>query len=213
MEHDTQESFGIIGLGNYGSQYTGTRHNIGFEIIDALAERLHFRESSFFTNYYFTSGFIGEKQLFLCKPWTYMNLSGDAVSVLLRTHIIEIKNLLVICDDTALPLGQLRFREKGSSGGHNGLQSIIDLIGNNFPRLRCGIGLPPAHQDHADYVLSDFFKDELKMKNEMIQKAVDAFLFYLDEGILKSMTIFNASITNETDTMNNSSKTDNDNEK
>ena len=212
LEQDTHEPFGVVGLGNYGSPYAGTRHNIGFEIIDALAERLHFRDSSFFTNYYFTSGMHGDKQLFLCKPWTYMNLSGDAVSLLMHTHAFGIQNLLVICDDTNLPPGRLRFRARGSSGGHNGLQSVIDAIGNGFPRLRCGIGLPPAEIGHADFVLSDFFADEWDMKNEMIHTAVDSILFYLDEGISKSMTLYNAPIANGADPENDNPVTDIDNQ-
>lgn len=160
----------IIGLGNPGSEYDGTRHNIGFAVVDAVAEhyRIGFRggrgEYSYATN----------GDCLLIKPLTYMNNSGIAVREVLEWFKLAARDLLVIFDDFHLPLGSLRLREKGSAAGHNGLASIIwHLNSDEFPRLRCGIGLEDNPPDKADFVLSRFDRQEHERVHEMVAAARD----------------------------------------
>lgn len=196
MDYSIPGQFVVVGLGNPGLQYDDTRHNIGFKVIDALAERIRCRVQIFDTNYFFGTASIDGKEIILSKPWTYMNLSGKSVNALVKKYNVDLDNVLVICDDTALPIGQLRLRSLGTSGGHNGLQSIIDEVGTTlFTRLRCGIGRPVTGEDFADYVLSPFLESEKEEVTKMINRALDAALGFVREGIEKTMNRFNTTIS------------------
>jgi len=138
---------------------------------------------------------LAQKSLILAKPQTYMNLSGNAVGSLARYYRIPMAKLLVIYDEIDLPFGTLRFRKQGGSGGHNGMKSIIDRIGREFPRLRLGVDRPPGYMEPADYVLQNFSDGEIPIVTEMIDLAVDAIQSYLQDGIETAMTRYNGQST------------------
>lgn len=181
----------IAGLGNIGSEYTHTRHNIGFMVLDRLVEQAGASFNS--GRYAFYAKFKYKSRVLCCvKPTTYMNLSGKAVSHWLRTEKIPQENLLVVVDDLALPLGSLRLREKGGTAGHNGLKDIELRLGHSrYPRLRCGIDNNFAPGRQADYVLSDFAPDEAEQLPALIEKAGDMVLSFATIGIARTMTNFN----------------------
>lgn len=182
----------IVGLGNPGPEYARHRHNIGFQVVDALAAAhgLNFDELQHKARV--ASGMIGGSPVVLARPLTYMNRSGEPVGPLVRSHHVPLDELLVIYDDLDLPLGTLRLRSKGGSGGHRGMRSIIRQLGTEgFPRLRVGIGRPPAGVDPADYVLSPFTEDELPMVVDVRERAVAVIECWLEEGIEAAMTEFN----------------------
>ena len=181
----------IAGLGNIGEEYEKTRHNIGFEILDFLT-----RESSIFfapARY----GSVAEikhrgRQLILLKPSTYMNLSGKAVSYWLKQEKIPLERLLVVTDDLALPFGKIRMRSKGSDGGHNGLKSINEILGNtNYARLRFGIGDEFHKGKQVDYVLSKWSEEEAKALDERLKISADAVKTFSFLGIERTMSAFN----------------------
>jgi PTH1 family peptidyl-tRNA hydrolase len=188
--------FFIVGLGNPGREYESTWHNLGFMLIDELswrAGRASFRQEA---RYRLARVQIAGQEVLLVKPETYMNLSGEAVAELLASYAADPANLIVACDDLALPLGMIRLRTRGSAGGQKGLQSIIDRLGtNDFARLRMGI--KPDHQivDLADYVLSKIPERELGRVQQMIQRAADAIEVMLAEGIERAMAKFNKRAT------------------
>ena len=187
--------FVIVGLGNPGSAYEGTRHNIGFAVVDALARKLgvDFRPG----RGEFVIGFSGssEKKIALVKPLTYMNNSGIAVREIVDWYKISLHDLLIISDDFNIPLGAIRMRLDGSDGGHNGLYSIIyQLQSDEFPRMRCGIGsesMPKNKKEMADFVLSPFEKQERETVRDLIQRAQEAALAAATEGIETAMNRFN----------------------
>ena len=183
----------IVGLGNPGEKYERTRHNVGFLVVDALAERLGVPVQKLkhraLTN---TVRLAGQKAL-LMKPVTFMNLSGEAVGDAARFYKLPPERVLVISDDTALPLGKLRLRKGGSAGGHNGLKSIIQHLGTDqFPRLRVGVGQKP-HPDYdlADWVLGKFQGEDKKAMDAAIQRAADGVECLLKEGLDRAMNRFN----------------------
>mgnify|MGYP001025854413 CR=1 FL=1 len=181
----------IVGLGNIGKEYENTRHNIGFMVLDHLAKIF---EESFDSDRHAFTTMIKHKgrSIYLIKPTTYMNLSGKAVQHWLSTLKIPREHLLVIVDDLALPFGSLRMRSKGSNAGHNGLKNIEACIGgNNYPRLRFGIGddFPKGRQ--VDYVLSEFNEDEKISLDQHIEKAAEMILSFASIGISHTMTKFN----------------------
>jgi len=181
----------IVGLGNPGRQYARNRHNAGFKCLDALARAhgisLRSREGRAQTG----RGEIGGQELILAKPLTYMNRSGGAVAALLRRHQIAPDQILVIYDDLALPLGRIRIRERGSSGGHNGVKSIIDALGTDeFPRLRVGIG-PPPEGDTAPFVLSDFSPEEQRLFARVRKTVVEAVECVVTDGLERAMNRYN----------------------
>jgi PTH1 family peptidyl-tRNA hydrolase len=197
----------IIGLGNPGKKYELTRHNVGFMVIDNLADSAEFsgvavtfRMKEQYQALVNKGTISGDKAL-LVKPQTYMNRSGQAVAGIMQNLSEPIGGLLVISDDYNLPFGAIRFRRDGSSGGHKGLQSIIEQLGNNkFHRLRIGIGLPclpacpvgrPERVEPAGFVLERFTKAEEKEMKQIIPRAVDAIVFYMQNGIEKSMNRYN----------------------
>ncbi|KPL19287.1 MAG: hypothetical protein AMJ92_03860 [candidate division Zixibacteria bacterium SM23_81] len=182
-----------MGLGNPGEKYTFTRHNLGFRVLDLLGERLHISFQPHEDLYLIGQGFLDEVSIALVKPLTYMNESGRAASQLLEYYQIELSKLLVICDDTNLPLGKIRLRRSGSEGGHRGLESIIAYLAcEEFPRLRMGIGPLPMNQDMVAFVLADFEPEEKKMVTEMITLAAEAAICFFQHGIEVAMNRFNA---------------------
>ncbi|HLB00550.1 MAG TPA: aminoacyl-tRNA hydrolase [Bacteroidota bacterium] len=184
----------VVGLGNPGSEYDGTRHNVGFGVIDALADRLAARFRTF-RLHRSASGRRYGAEIVLVKPQTYMNNSGEAVRPLLSELELGTDRLLVVCDDLHLPLGTLRLRKKGSDGGHNGLSSLIRELGTDaFARLRCGISGPTAPapgEATADYVLSDFDRAEIDIVDGMTARAAESVLTIVRTGIDGAMNIIN----------------------
>lgn len=181
----------IVGLGNIGPEYAFTRHNIGFNIADELVKQLGGAFSNLRLAYYSEVSFKGKK-LHVIKPTTFMNLSGKAVNYWMQELRIPLENVLVIVDDLALPLGKLRLKMQGSSAGHNGLRSIEGLCGGqDYPRLRFGIGdnFPKGRQ--ADYVLSNFDKDEQPELPVLIDTSVELIKSFVTIGPAKTMTAFN----------------------
>ncbi|MEN9523610.1 MAG: hypothetical protein RL065_1987 [Bacteroidota bacterium] len=181
----------IAGLGNIGKEYENTRHNIGFMVLDKIAneKQLRFIEKG--------NAFIAEtkfkgRTFYFIKPTTFMNLSGKAVRYWMNEWKIEKQNCLVLLDDLALPLGSLRLKPKGSDGGHNGLKSIdTDLQGNNYPRLRFGIGNEFSKGRQVNYVLGKFTDDEMKIINPKIDKAIEMIFAFGTIGIELTMTQHN----------------------
>jgi PTH1 family peptidyl-tRNA hydrolase len=185
----------IFGLGNPGKDYEMTRHNVGFMVVDALAEKIGFSFKPGAGDYLVGSGRYAGKEVLLVKPLTYMNNSGIAVKDVLENYKIDLRDILVICDDLNLPLGVIRIRQKGSDGGHNGLYSIIyHLKTIEFPRLRCGIGNAEKMKNMVDFVLSRFDDDEMGTLKEMIERAVHATLCFISDGILVAMNKFNKKV-------------------
>lgn len=188
--------FFIIGLGNPGSEYEGTRHNIGFAVIDALAETLNVNLRGGHGEYAIGWKETENGKVALVKPMTYMNNSGIAVREIIEWYKISPQDILVVTDDFQLPLGSLRIRLKGSDGGHNGLYSIIyHLQSNEFPRLRCGIAsetMPKNKKEMPDFVLSPFQKQEYAIVREMISSAQSAVNVAAANGIETAMNRFNA---------------------
>ena len=183
----------IVGLGNPGEKYERTRHNVGFLVVDALAERLGVPVQKLkhraLTN---TVRLAGQKAL-LMKPVTFMNLSGEAVGDAARFYKLPPERVLVISDDTALPLGKLRLRKGGSAGGHNGLKSIIQHLGTDqFPRLRLGVGEKPRPDyDMADWVLGRLQGEDWKAMEAAVDRAADAVECVLSQGVDAAMNRFN----------------------
>ncbi len=181
----------IIGLGNPGSEYENTKHNIGFKILNQLAfdnniEFMSFRYAEI-AEFSFKS-----RKIVLVKPNTFMNLSGKAVRYWMNELNIDIQNILVVTDDISLPFGDLRMREKGSDGGHNGLKNINFILENTaYPRLRFGIGKDFNRGNLVDYVLSDFTKAHYEVIEERINKAIDMIKSFCFIGIKQTMSDFN----------------------
>lgn len=183
----------IVGLGNPGPEYANHRHNIGFQIVQALADAhgLSFARHKKAKGRV-AEGKIGERMVVLAKPQTFMNLSGRTVGRLSREREISPECILVVHDDLDLPLGRLRARPEGGSGGHNGLRSIIKSLGSrDFARLRVGIDRPPGSLDPADYVLQPFASEDSPLVAETIERAVQAVESWLAEGIVATMDRFN----------------------
>jgi PTH1 family peptidyl-tRNA hydrolase len=182
----------IVGLGNPGAKYATDRHNVGFRVVDALARSHSLSFSRQRAKARVAEGIIGGHRVVLAKPQTYMNLSGTAVSRLSSLFEVPPEQLLVAYDDLDLPLGRLRLRPEGGSGGHKGVRSIADSLGTQaFARLRVGIGRPPGRLDPADYVLRPFTKDENAVIDHTIQEAAAAMECWLTEGIRAAMDRFN----------------------
>ncbi len=183
----------IVGLGNPGSKYAGTRHNLGFEVIDELARRrgLTFESSPAEAVMARERGL--DARVMLAKPVTFMNRSGNAVGMLSRYFRIESDNILIVVDDANLSLGRIRARSEGSDGGHNGLQSIMTALATSaFPRLRLGVGRGDSRRDLADHVLARFDDDEIGAIEEMVTRAADAAELFVDGSISTVMNRFNA---------------------
>ena len=184
----------IVGLGNPGSEYRNSRHNVGFCLVDLLSQRWSVELKRRKHEGRFGSGFRGSEQVLLLKPQTYMNLSGASVLSATSFYKIEDCDLLVVVDDMALELGRVRLRSGGSSGGHNGLKDIVGRLGHDaFARLRIGIGAA-AHNDAVGHVLGRFDESEQKAVDEAIVRAADAVDCWIDCGVDEAMTRYNAKI-------------------
>ncbi len=182
----------IVGLGNPGAEYEGTRHNLGFMLIDKLAAQAGGSVKRSECQSLVGNALIENERVVLAKPQTYMNLSGDAVGCLYRKYQSEPGALIVISDDLALPFGALRLRQRGSAGGHNGLKSIIGALGTNeFARLR--IGIQPEHplSDAKRFVLDGFSKAEREALPEILERGAEALRSVLRDGISKAMSLHN----------------------
>lgn len=187
----------IAGLGNPGRQYAHTRHNVGFDAIDVLAEKYNIKVENAKGRALTGSGRIEGQSVLLVKPLTYMNLSGESIRALTDFYKIdETSQLIVIYDDISLPPGQLRIREKGSAGGHNGIKSIIShLGGQEFLRIKVGVGEKPAGWDLADYVLSRFTEDDRKKVEEALERAADAAVCLMTDGVEAAMNEYNRKVS------------------
>ena len=182
----------VFGLGNPGREYEGTRHNVGFVLVDEVARRHDVRCSRHRFRSLTGSGQVNGEKLVLVKPQTFMNLSGAAVAEVVKWYACEPADVLVACDDFHLALGQIRIRRKGSAGGHHGLASIIEALGTTeFPRMRLGIGVEGRRRD-KDFVLSTFGAGEKDAVGIMTQKAADGVDVWLRDGISRAMDICNA---------------------
>jgi PTH1 family peptidyl-tRNA hydrolase len=182
----------LVGLGNPGREYASNRHNVGFMLIDRLSARLGAPRMRLQSNALVCSTRHEGRPIMLVKPQTYMNLSGQAVQSLARFYRVPLERLLVAHDDLDLPLGTLRLRPGGGPGGQKGVASTIERLGSTgFARLRIGIGRPPGRMDPADYVLQDFARAELPDLLEILDRAADAALAFVLEGIQAAMNAFN----------------------
>lgn len=183
----------IAGLGNPGQRYTDTRHNIGFRVIDELAERYGIKlKKRLFGSARQTQFRIFGEGLTLIQPLSFMNLSGRCIAHYMNRYDIPLDSILIICDDINLPFGEIRIRPEGTSGGHNGLESIIRALKTTaFPRLRIGIRIEQPISSFKEYVLSDFEEDESPKVEESIHHAVDACVCWAREGIDKAMNLYN----------------------
>ena len=196
----------IVGLGNPGREYVGTRHNVGFEVLDRLAVKigLIFNAADFDrmarSNFEgltldgpatFATG--GQERVLLLKPLTFMNLSGRSVQAAKAFYQLSDDDLIIVLDDVALPCGKIRLRPGGSTGGHNGLRDIERALGTSqYPRLRVGIDAPPPRVPQKDYVLGRFTEEQRKRLTPAIDRAADALLLWMDNGITPAMNRFNA---------------------
>jgi PTH1 family peptidyl-tRNA hydrolase len=184
----------IIGLGNPGTEYRDTRHNIGFMVVDRLAERLNLSFTRTQSKALITDGRYQGQRIYLAKPQTFMNTSGQAVAALLKFYKIPIKNLLIAYDDVDLPFETIRMKPSGGSAGHKGMKNIIQQLGSQeFPRLRLGVGRSFGSKQAADYVLKPFSKAESEFLASYIDRAAEATLAYIIEGIGRAMTEYNRS--------------------
>jgi len=182
----------VVGLGNPGHSYRNTRHNIGFLTIERLAQRHGIVLKKQKYNSIFGEKGAGKEKVVLIKPQTFMNLSGESVGVFVRKFKVPLQELLVVCDDVNLDFGVLRLRQKGSAGGHHGLESIISAVKENgFPRLRIGIAGSNI-KDLTNYVLEPFDKVQSKSLESVLDEACDTVDTWLDEGINKAMNKYNA---------------------
>lgn len=182
----------IIGLGNPGRKYENTRHNIGFQIIDELATQLNAPTMQSKFNGMYTVVHRPEGKVMLVKPLTYMNLSGECVRPLMDYYNIDVENIIVLYDDLDFPPGELKLRQKGSAGGHNGMKSIIQHVGTDkFKRVRLGIGRPTNGMKVVDYVLGNFSKAESPAIQEMVEQTVTACVDWLNTPYLEVMNKYN----------------------
>ena len=186
------ETYLIVGLGNPGARYENTRHNVGFRVVERLARKhgLTFDKSEYHAQT--ASGTILGRRVLLAKPMTYMNASGEAVQPLISFYKIPFDHVLIVADDIDLPLGTLRLRKAGSSGGQNGLKHILQRLGTQeIARARFGVGRPPGHKEAADHVLAPFKGDEAILAEEVADRAVQGVETWLSDGIEIAMTRYN----------------------
>jgi len=181
----------VIGLGNPGAKYVGTRHNAGFDVIDSLARQLGVDVKKKKFGALFCRCGLDDETLILLKPQQYMNRSGQVVATTTGFYKLSVEDIIVVTDDMALEPGRIRIRSKGSAGGHNGLQDIIDRLGSSeFARVRVGIG-QSEEQDAADYVLSRPGAEDRRLIDEAVQRAAEAVICYVKQGIDVAMNKFN----------------------
>jgi PTH1 family peptidyl-tRNA hydrolase len=184
----------VVGLGNPGDEYINTRHNTGFKVIDSLAEELKIEVKKRKFGARLGSGEFAAKKLILLKPWKFMNRSGQVVATTVGFYNLGLENLMIVTDDMALEPGRIRIRAKGSAGGHNGLDDIIDKLGTNeFARCRVGIGsnIEQISQNQVDYVLSKPTESQKALLDKAIENAKDAVMCWIEHGIETAMNKFN----------------------
>ncbi len=184
----------VAGLGNPGKQYDMTRHNIGFHTIDYIAEKYGAKLNKLKFKAVYGETVIGGEKVYLVKPQTFMNLSGDSIIEMAKFYKVSSENIIIINDDISLDTGRIRVRGKGSAGGHNGLKSIIYRLGSDkFPRVKMGVGAP-KHEDYdlADFVLGRFTKDEIPVMEEAIKKAETAVFEIIKNGVESAMNKCNS---------------------
>jgi len=186
----------IVGLGNPGVRYEGTRHNVGFQVVDRLAEISHILISTKRFKSLYGTGSIDSQKVILVKPMTFMNRSGEAVKRIIDFFQVGIEDLIVIHDDLDLSFGRLRFKRRGSDGGHQGVRSIIESIGRNtFLRLKIGIGRPPQEVDPAEYVLASFDEIQESHLEGILSRAAESLRVMLLEGIETAMNRYQKRLT------------------
>ncbi len=197
--NSTYLTYLIVGLGNPGRQYQFSRHNIGFMVLNRLAEKFDLTFSRLELNALVTKTKSDHQSIILAKPQTYMNLSGRSVRSLINFYKIPLENLMVIYDDVDLPFGSIRIRPSGGSAGQKGVDSIIEQLGTqDFPRLRLGIGRPKGHKSAASYVLRDFSGEDADFLPQVLDRAAEAVLTYINLDLETAMNRFN-STTSEDD--------------
>lgn len=182
----------IAGLGNPDKKYEKTRHNVGFNTIDRLAEKLNISVSTRKFRGFAGTGFIGTEKVLLLKPQTYMNLSGESIREAAEFYQVPPEKIIVICDDVYLDMGTMRIREKGSAGGHNGLKNIIlHLASQDFPRIRLGVGMQPEKMPLEVFVLKNLTASEEKLMQTVYEDASEAVRVMATDGIPKAMNTYN----------------------
>lgn len=187
----------IIGLGNPTNKYENTRHNVGFKVVDGIANVLGVSfsmENKFKAQ--IAKGVWDSEQILLVKPQTFMNLSGEAVALIMGYFKVEISQIIIVYDDLSIDLGTLRFRANGSDGGHNGIKSIIQSLGGNknFARLKVGIGPQPPYMPSEKFVLGEFTSQEILLLNEVVKTSVSAIQCFIKSGISDAQNKFNGTI-------------------
>ena len=184
----------VAGLGNPGARYRGTRHNVGFEVVDLVARRIGTGFDAAPADALQAKWRTADDVVLLVKPLTYMNVSGQAVAALSRYYKVALPDVLIVCDDVNLPLGRLRVRPTGSEGGHNGLRSVAAEFGTiDYARLRIGVGRGDARRDLADHVLARFEPEEMSGIEAAVARAADAVNTWVTDGMAKTMNTFNRS--------------------
>ncbi|HEY4690810.1 MAG TPA: aminoacyl-tRNA hydrolase [Anaerolineae bacterium] len=182
----------IVGLGNPGREYAGSRHNIGWQVADRFVTGQGWRFSKKQNDALVAVGSIGPTRVMVAKPQTFMNLSGRAVQPLAKFYTVPLERMLVIYDDLDLPFGAIRLRMKGGAGGHNGMRSIIDRMGTDgFPRLRMGVGRPPGRMDAMAFLLRDFEPAEQAELPDILDRAVESVRTFITDGIAAAMNKHN----------------------
>ena len=181
----------IVGLGNPGGEYKSTRHNVGFDVLDELAKRwgVELKASS---RRKARLAVVKDRDVLLAQPQTFMNLSGIAVGGLMAFYKVRPADVLVVVDEVQLPLGKLRLRQSGSAGGHNGLKSVIEMVGQDFPRLRIGVGRGNDQWDLSDHVLARFSAEERPTIERAVKRAADAVETFVGDGVFAAMNRYNA---------------------
>lgn len=186
----------ILGLGNPGSKYEGTRHNIGFEVVDALRNKWKLSDWKQWENSVICRGAWNKEELIAAKPTTFMNLSGEAAGVLSRYYKVPVDHLIVVHDEMDFLPAEVRIKVGGGHGGHNGLKSIMQHLGRDFLRIRVGIGKAPAHLEGADFVLSRYSKNERLQMDGAVVEAMEAIEMILEKGTQAAMNQMNRSKKN-----------------
>ena len=189
------ETFLIVGLGNPGREYRETRHNVGFMLLDRLAVKLNARFTRLQSKALVGTALFNDRKVILAKPQTFMNLSGQSVIGLVHFYKLPLTNLIVAHDDLDLPPGTIRIRPDGGSAGQKGMTSILDRFGTDeFPRLRMGVGRPPGQMAVPDYVLQNFSNADLTIISETLNRAVEAVLTFVTEGLDTAMNKYNGKL-------------------
>lgn len=192
---EPSSTFLLVGLGNPGREYAGTRHNFGFMLIDRLAVRLNARGMKVQSKAIVMDARYEDHKIILAKPQTYMNLSGQSVQGLAHFYKIPFTNLMILSDDLDLPFGTIRIRASGGPGGQRGLSSILEKLGTkDIPRLRLGIDRPPGRMEPADYVLQNFSRDDMQEISGILDRAADAALEFVTNGLNAAMNKYNGGI-------------------